>query len=655
MGEAEELQQNRLDTKNFWTHLTETQNAEELLTVTNAQISTAVNKKLLTREKADELSDRQTEMRVAIRSESVTRYPVQIPGKSAQETYSDKYEEKMSESKRTKRQNRLGTVLHRKKLNAEDVEGAESKHQDEKSRLLGAVMQIIEDSDSQLEDPNSKFLQGTTAADFMAGPDVSDLSEFLVNSRSQMETNLKVLKGARDHKILDESSGKECVRQFMELDLSADLRTDKALAKDADRLEKVTGKVRAMINLVDRHPEIEERMEPREREEFEGKLDRAFALLDYYQLRKDIITDKYYRTHENSEISMRFERKTKDNASTPSKEMRYLEQQNLTRKIWTAEHAAMVQVGQYSSRSLASFEFFRYDVRLGRKQEDTDGNATPWSEVLQRYYQMKETQSEEERGINVNFPPHTFNTDTFKGEYFSSHYDLNDPVCKAIRNAGRIAGTTDRIEDLDRSYIGFAEWRGLDALTDQEFTEMMENFTAFNQEVKAETPANTVTALKEKQLNALRTYKKVIRAQIPYLKEKYGVGLLLEIPQTVTEFGGEIRKDIGNSQTITDLMEIFKKYGIMDEEDPDDREMETVMWYMYNIIDAAHTTSTEMKLKLESGELPSFTDMMREYIVVNERKLKDMPASLILRIRELERNLDMNTKVQWTARPNFGS
>ncbi len=622
--------QTRLQTQDFWTKLKNDKQSEELLNVTSSQIENA--KAFLTSDERFELGRRRQQKILAIRKDSVKRYPVQVP-KSALTTFSDKYEEKISDSKRKREQRRPLSVLRRKKLNAEDVEKAESKYQDEKGRLLGAVVRIIEDSDSQIQDPDSKFLKGTTAADFMKRPDTTDKAAFLVDSRSQMETNKKVLS--------DETGLQECVRQFKELDLSADLRTDKALAKNADRLEKVTGKARAMINLVDRHPEIIEGMENREREEFQGKLDRAAALLNYYQIRKDIITDSWYRNHKNSEISMRFV--PKPQGLTGEGEQLYLRQQNLTRKIWDAEQCAGV-MDQYVPRQKHSDVLYRHTI-VETNQRDVSEDVADWEAKLNENYNVSKI-------IDSHSENTAIDVTTARGAYFAEHYDKDDKVYQAVTTRQMLAGTDDVLLDMDRNYPLFANWNGLRSLSQPEFTDMMNNLQASNKTVTGSMTPEAITNLREQQLNALRSFKEVLVRETPYLQAKYGGGLRLEEPAEIINHESTIWDDMGNPQTVSNSMKLFEKYGILDETNPQDMEMKATMQYIMHTL-AGAKTAMNILVTERKGKKQTYADTMRIYASAYQFSSSVEKPSDILGIRDLERKLQTNLKVQWNMKPPY--
>ncbi len=416
------LNQDQINTNGFWTRLFEDAQSKNILAVTEKQISAAVNAKILTQEQGNELKRRKETMTTAIRRESLKRYPVQVPRKSAQQTYSDKYKKEMSDSKRKRKQNLYGTDLHRKKLNALDVERAESEHQNEKTSLIARFMNTVQTSYPAL-------LRGKSVEDIMSEPEISDRAEFLVDDEAHIFGNLNILFGERLEVV-----GQECVRQFMQLDLSADLRTDKALAKDAERLEKVTSKARAMINLVDNHPEIE--------------------------------------------------------------------------------------------------------------------------------------------------------------------------------------------------------------------------FSAFSVSVDEKWSPSEIEQLRNMELDVLRSYKKILGGEVEFLKQKYGCGLRLENPIFVLYHRSEMDRDIGSTQTITEIFDIFRKYGIMDINDPADLEMEATIWYLHFSSSAAGIATTEA---INAGILPSYTDMMRRYALGFQRLLNqtDLNPSIKIRINELEGNMDGNLMVRWGMKASY--
>ena len=219
------------------------------------------------------------------------------------EKYARKSKESISARKRKMYQNSSFSSLNKRKLQAEQVEEAARAWQEQKERKKEAYPGLSEDP----------VLYGDALACFLT---------------EDAECN---------QKLLGQEAGEECIRQFMELDLNADLVTDQAFAAQSPRLEDISHKTEALFYLLDNYPQLDERLSEREREDLGKKMDMARALSDYYQIRKKVVTNAYYRSHYNSEISYRYH------------ESDTLEQKNLTLLLWQMEelknHPKLVRDG----------------------------------------------------------------------------------------------------------------------------------------------------------------------------------------------------------------------------------------------------------------------------------------------------------------------
>ncbi len=118
----------------------------------------------------------------------------------------------------------------------------------------------------------------------------------------------------------------ECIRQFMELELPQNLLRDEDFVNQSMAMEEILQKSEAFFDLFRCSPEIEDDMLTTEQGQLlREKMSQVKAFTNYYQIRKKVITNSYYRSHYNSEISYRYhESDTK-------------EQKNLTILLWQME------------------------------------------------------------------------------------------------------------------------------------------------------------------------------------------------------------------------------------------------------------------------------------------------------------------------------
>ncbi len=328
----------------------------------------------------------------------------------------------------------------------------------------------------------------------------------------------------------------------------------------------------------------------------------------------------------------------------------YYRQQNLTRKIWDAQICAET-MNRYTSRTGAAVELYQGLQDVNQKDEAKkvpSGWGKEWSTAL-RYSDPSQ------------MVPVTKVDEKMKwGEFFTKHNDPSDKYYQAIRRgANIIAGTKDALKDFGRSYFPFANWPALESLSDKEFESMMDCFTAFNVIVDEKTSPKVIAKLRETELQGLRLYKKVLLNELPSLQEKYGIGLLLENPlYFINHHERDIRNDVGNEQTIASALDVFKKYGILDVNDPADQDLFLTMNYIYAshtaAVTARNTLSATIRRTEKGTTYPSYADLMKQYEIYYHTTLSgSIPASDLLRIRELEKKLENHPRIMWEKKLHY--
>ncbi len=100
---------------------------------------------------------------------------------------------------------------------------------------------------------------------------------------------------------------------------------DTEMAKNAPELERIAGQVAAFDRLAQKHHFMES-LNEEERTRLTERLEALRSLSAYYQIRKEIITNQYYRDHYNSELSL-------DLVGAASEEQRELSQKLLQSQI----------------------------------------------------------------------------------------------------------------------------------------------------------------------------------------------------------------------------------------------------------------------------------------------------------------------------------
>ncbi|MBO5623938.1 MAG: hypothetical protein J5959_20200, partial [Butyrivibrio sp.] len=93
----------------------------------------------------------------------------------------------------------------------------------------------------------------------------------------------------------------EITRTILEIDITEfDLKDDSAISEKAESFEDMQNKVGAYDRLLSNNPEYLKELP----EETKIQLQNLKVICNYYQSRKDLLNDEYYRTHYDDELSM---------------------------------------------------------------------------------------------------------------------------------------------------------------------------------------------------------------------------------------------------------------------------------------------------------------------------------------------------------------
>ncbi len=218
-------------------------------------------------------------------------------------SYGTAYKDVYTEKERKEQAAKKGTELWHKKANAEFIEKQEKERQEKmRSRALQAAKKsgIVGNALSQ---------------------DVTALSAFMGSSTKANAELIKLYRGADKRKVIV-----ACMKKFMKLDLETlDIRSNNKIAENAEKLERFSELFSGMQYLITNSPEVYASLPEKTRLSFERYYGKANTVVTYYRLKKQVMLDSYFRTHENREISME-----------ASKGMTS-EQLNLTEMIWQSQ------------------------------------------------------------------------------------------------------------------------------------------------------------------------------------------------------------------------------------------------------------------------------------------------------------------------------
>ncbi len=218
-------------------------------------------------------------------------------------SYGNAYKDVYTQKQRKEQASKKGTELWHKKVNAEFIEQQENERREKmrsraveaakKSGIIGNVIPL----------------------------DVSALSAFMGTGTKANTELIKLYYGNEKARAI-----LTCMKKFMKQDLeSLDIRSNNKIAENAGILERFSEMFSGVQYLITKFPEIYARFPEQTRLSFEHYYGKANTVVTYYRLKKQVMLDSYFRTHENREISIE-----------TSKAMT-AEQQNLTEMIWQSQ------------------------------------------------------------------------------------------------------------------------------------------------------------------------------------------------------------------------------------------------------------------------------------------------------------------------------
>lgn len=217
--------------------------------------------------------------------------------------YSKNCKDVYSTAERKKQISKRGTQLWQKNKNAYAIEKQEeSRREKMRSRAEKAMR-------------NGHFNYSINSPGLVA------LSAFMRGSVGSDTSLISTYAAGKKNLVLN-----DCIREFMALDLDRlDLKSDKKTAENAEALEKLSERFSAIQYLVTTSSDAYASLSKDLRIPFEQYFAKANTIVTQYRLKKIVMTDHYYRTHENREIG------------TDISSKMTAEQRNLAEMIWQYE------------------------------------------------------------------------------------------------------------------------------------------------------------------------------------------------------------------------------------------------------------------------------------------------------------------------------
>ena len=289
------------------------------------------------------------------------------------------------------------TVRDREKLLMNPASQQYIKHKNREA-LIGARMAVC----NGLYGIKNKLNKADQVA---AGDEViNNLLPFMKSDNQKY--NDELIKKYNDKKQRD-SVIDEMTRQVTSISMDLNLKSDAAVAKNTQALEYITKVAYAYRNILKANPDYMERLKNRQagadKNDYRivtDKVNRLFAISDYYRARKLLITNSYYVLHENEELSS-------DKRSARTSEQRKIaELYALINKC-----ADRLRDGAYDERESDDMEQILSDLEAKATREAfmtgrVDMNAMSVSKLkkthsnLSKFLAETQLEDEDEQGIN---------------------------------------------------------------------------------------------------------------------------------------------------------------------------------------------------------------------------------------------------------------
>lgn len=459
------------------------------------------------------------------------QYPVQVPTTTIRgNTFGESYKEHIGAKKRSMRSKMYGSRLRQKRIDA------------------AAVKEAAEKWEQVLQDRQHRFIASQEAYD------LADLQVLSVYLTEDAQENQVLFPEHAEHHTLTSKQVNYCIRRFMDLDISADFRNDTTVASESVRLEEMTAKTNAIKCLLRRYPEMLKRLPYDEAADLKLKIDAAEQVTSYYQMQKKVMTNQYYQTHYNSELSYKYQ------------EGDTLEQKNLTIMLWQAERLRTREQVAGNREYNEWYHGYRLPM-TAQEMQYTDQTR----DLLSR------NRSEIEYGKTSGAIE-----DSRHADYFRAHNQEGDPIYEGLRNIYYITGFQDF--DMNDAFCRFMatmpRFKVIQHMPREQLEVMMD---AMCQRPADPIDVQEIEACKQANILGLRLFKEQLYKQMKYLKRKYGNGMYLISPQEIADHNAEFVNDFTNMQTmgsfITFIKKLPKEFGLFDDANEEDQELSRLVYY----------------------------------------------------------------------------
>lgn len=450
-------------------------------------------------------------MRHALR----TAVPVVIPRKMTQaEQYSrTKAKETLSASKRKKYIKKEGHPLYRKEQNALLAEKLDKESQ-ERYQMRKSLAEEIDGFQEMSVCEKELILK-------------------LVDSENPMVVKSRIEEFTDKTKRFDVINN--YVKELMSINLEGiNLSSDQILLSQDHMFRRMEELVVGISGMMRLYPNYKDMIEHDVKFLLDDKLGRVKKLSDYYRAKKILMTDKYYRSHLNSEVSYVADEKAS------------LEQNRATEKLWMVEgKIANLKLSHLVSRRNESF-----------KDNDSE-------EVLNVARRL--TAGDTEPGKNTEPPAEKRHMGMLR-QFKEEHPELVERLDGSRNVHYQIYGSEhSSSESITRHLHNFSWLRATQVMSDEDLREMLMQLSK-----RPEDPMNEqqVKEARESNIAGAKAFKSLMRLQMDYLSRKYGAGFFSMKMEEQMAHQEEFADDFANMQGFGSMLEYLRKEpGLWEPED----------------------------------------------------------------------------------------
>ena len=439
----------------------------------------------------------------------------------AKRKYGDSFKEKLTSEKRQKeRLTDSNSELYKKNINANKLLNIDK---DKKSIRLARI--------KDLGNENMLINQEEAEMTSVFAHNSIELSSLLTKfSSSSIEVRKEAFSAV--------------VKAVLSADLSnIDISTDKAIIDNAKRFADLSELARATEYLKFRHKDVFDSMPEDLKAKFETQRINITRFGVYYELKKSVLTDDYYRDHKDSEISLNADKNTTK------------EQKRLIFKMHACDNMIM-------TANLCNGREYKF-VKLKAKP-NASGNDHFDSNVLKL---RKDTAGE---FAKTSFP--------YQGTVHAAYF--NDLETKpeyaeklqllAVGNY-KVAGEKKSSKEyLFRSIGIMANLKEIQEMKLDDVKALVDDLTA----VPENDAPEAVETAKQRNLKGLLKIKGIAYRQMLYLKEKYGNNEYYSDPDEVDKHSMQRAKDwVWMCDVTNGLLDYLDELGMIDHKNQDDIEL----------------------------------------------------------------------------------